>query len=177
MNQGNTRTQQGEGLPHLFAAVCTDLLKHGFSVTFRAPGWSMHPAIRDGEIITAEPVAAGRLKWGEIVLYRVGEALLAHRVVGRGRRDGDPQLLVRGDAPGAQDEGVTVGQILGRVVCTVRGNKSLKLSTAKARIIWLVRHTGHRLRGWLVNRILPPAEGSLPSPGGEDREERLVHLP
>jgi hypothetical protein len=162
MNQRNTKTQPGEGLPQLFAEVCTDLLRHGFSVTFRAPGWSMHPTIRDGELITAEPVAPGRLKWGEIVLYRVGEALLAHRVVGLRRRDGCPQLLVRGDAPGAQDEGVTAGQILARVVFTVRGHKSLRLSTAKARILWLVRHTGYRLRRWLVNRILPHAEGSLP---------------
>jgi signal peptidase I len=162
MNETKTKTQPGEGPPQLFAEVCTDLLKQGFSVTFRAPGWSMHPTIRDGEIITAEPVAPGRLKWGEIALYRVGEALLAHRVVGLRRRDGCPQLLVRGDAPGAQDEGVTAGQILGRVVCTVRGHKSLRLSTATARILWLVRHTGYRLRGWLVNRILPSAEGSLP---------------
>ena len=162
MNQRNTKTQQGEGLSQLFAEVCTDLLRHGFSVTFRAPGWSMHPTIRDGELITAEPVAPGRLKWGEIVLYRVGEALLAHRVVGLRRRDGCPQLLVRGDAPGAQDEGVPAGQILARVVCTVRGHQRLRLSTARARILWLVRHTGYRLRRWLVNRILPHAEGSLP---------------
>jgi len=160
MNQ--TQAQPGEGLPQLFAEVCTDLLRQGFSVTFRAPGWSMHPTIRDGEVITAEPVAPGRLKWGEIVLYRAGEALLAHRFVGRKRSDGSSQLLLRGDAPGAQDEGVTAGQILGRVVCTVRGNKSLRLSTAKARILWVARHAAHRLRGWLVHRILPHAEGSLP---------------
>jgi hypothetical protein len=162
MNQGNTKTQEEEGLPQLFAEICTDLLKHGFSVKFRAPGRSMHPTIRDGEIITAEPVTSARLKWGDIVLYRVGEALLAHRIVGLQRRDGDPRLLVRGDAPGAQDEGVTAGQILGRVVCTVRGHTSLRLSTTKARLLRLVRHTGYRLRGWLVNRILPHAEGSLP---------------
>jgi hypothetical protein len=162
MNQSNTKTQEVEGLPQLFAEVCTDLLKHGFSVTFRAPGRSMHPTIRDGEIITAEPVAPGRLKWGEIALYRAGEVLLAHRVVRLRRGDGDPHLLVRGDAPGAQDERVTAGQILGRVVCTVRGEESLRLSTAKARILWLLRHTGYRLRGWLVNRILPYAAGSLP---------------
>ena len=162
MSPSDTGTREGEGLSDLFAAVCVDLLRHGFSVTFRAPGGSMHPTIRDGEIITAEPVAAGRVKRGEIVLYRVGEALLAHRVVGLRRGEGYSQLLVRGDGPGAQDEGVTAGQILGRVVCTVRGNRSLKLATVKARILGLVRHLGYRVKGWLVNRILPHAEGSLP---------------
>jgi signal peptidase I len=162
MYQRNTATQPGEGLPNLFAEVCADLLRHGVSVRFRAPGWSMHPTIRDGEIITAEPVAPGRLKWGEIILYRAGEALLAHRVVGLRRGKGYHQFLLRGDAPGAQDEGVTAGQILGRVVYTRRGTRNLKLSTAKARLLWLVRHTGYRLRGWIVNRILTPAEGLLP---------------
>lgn len=122
----------------------------------------MHPVIRDGELITAEPAAPEQLKWGEIVLYRVGEALLAHRVVGLRRGNGYPQFLVRGDAAGAKDEGVTAGQILGRVVCTARGHESVRLSTAKARIRWFVRRTGYRLRAWLVNRILAPAEGSLP---------------
>ena len=162
MNQTATETRGGNGACSLFVDVCTDLLRNGYSVTFRAPGWSMHPTIRDGETITAEPVAPEQVKRGEVVLYRVGEALLAHRVVGLRRRDGCPQLLVRGDAPGAQDEGVTAGQILARVVCTVRGHQRLRLSTAKARILWLVRHTGYRLRRWLVNRILPHAEGSLP---------------
>jgi len=122
----------------------------------------MHPTIRDGEIITVEPAAPERLKWGEIVLYRVGEALLAHRVVGLRRGNRYPQFLVRGDAPGARDEGVTAGQILGRVVCTARGHESVRLSTAKARILWFARHTGYRLRGWLVNCILAAAERSLP---------------
>ncbi|HYR02947.1 MAG TPA: S24/S26 family peptidase [Syntrophobacteria bacterium] len=160
MNRRNTNT--GEGLPQLFAEVCGDLLTHGFSVRFRAPGWSMHPTIRDGEIITAEPVAPAQVKTGEVVLYRVGEALLAHRVVGLRRPDGCPRLLVRGDAPGAQIEGVTAGQILGRVVCAARGQKIVRLSTAKARVLWFVRHMGYRLRRWLANRILPRAEGLLP---------------
>jgi hypothetical protein len=162
MNRRDSKTQQGEGRPQLFAEVCADLLRNGFGVTFRAPGWSMHPTIRDGEIITAEPVASEQVKRGEIVLYRVGEALLAHRVVGLRMDNGYPQFLVRGDAPGAQTEGVTAGQILGRVVCAARGPKNVRLSTAKARVLWFMRHMGYRLRRWLVTGILATFEGSLP---------------
>jgi hypothetical protein len=160
MKQENTNT--GEGLPQLFADVCSDLLSQGFSVTFRAPGWSMHPTIRDGEIITAEPVAPAQVKRGEVVLYRVGEALLAHRIVRLLTGNGYDHFLLRGDAPGARTEGVPAGQILGRVVCTVRDHKRVRLSTAGARLLWFARHIGYRLRRWLANRVLPRAEGSMP---------------
>jgi signal peptidase I len=156
MNQRNTKAHQGEGLPQLFAEVCSDLLTHGFSVRFRAPGWSMHPTIRDGEIITAEPVAPAQVKMGEVVLYRVGESLLAHRIVRLRTGNGYDRFLLRGDAPGAQTEGVTAGQILGRVVCAARGHKIVRLSTAKARVLWFVRHMGYRLGRWLVNGIISP---------------------
>ena len=66
---------------HLFVEVSTDLLRRGQSVRFRAPGWSMHPSIKDGETITVEPVAPCDVKRGDIILYRSQQGVIAHRVV------------------------------------------------------------------------------------------------
>ncbi len=66
---------------HLFIDVSNELLRRGQSVRFRAPGLSMHPAIKEGETITVAPVALFNIKRGDILLYIVGRKIIAHRVV------------------------------------------------------------------------------------------------
>jgi len=66
---------------HLFIDVSTALLRRGQSVRFRAPGRSMHPAIKERETITVVPVAPFDVKRGDILLYLVGNKVVAHRVV------------------------------------------------------------------------------------------------
>jgi len=66
---------------HLFIDVSTELLRRGQSVRFRAPGLSMHPAIKEGEIITVVPISSFDIKRGDILLYVVGKKVIAHRVV------------------------------------------------------------------------------------------------
>jgi len=66
---------------HLFIDVSTELLRRGQSVRFRAPGLSMHPAIKEGETITVVPISSFDIKRGDILLYIVGRKVIAHRVV------------------------------------------------------------------------------------------------
>jgi hypothetical protein len=40
----------------------------------------MYPTIRENEAITVEPVAPQDVKVGDIILYRSGESVVAHRV-------------------------------------------------------------------------------------------------
>ena len=63
-----------------FADMATELLEHGHSVKFRAPGRSMHPTIKEGETITVEPIAPTAVKRGHIILYRSESGVIAHRV-------------------------------------------------------------------------------------------------
>ncbi len=66
---------------HLFIDMSTELLRCGQSVRFRAPGLSMHPAIKEGETITVVPISSFDIKRGDILLYIVGKKVIAHRVV------------------------------------------------------------------------------------------------
>ena len=74
---------------HLFIDVSTELLRQGKSVRFRAPGLSMHPAIKEGETITVEPVAPFDIKRGDILLYFIGKKAIAHRVIRIKRENND----------------------------------------------------------------------------------------
>ena len=65
----------------LFTDLTATLLRQGHGVRFRAEGGSMHPTIRDGEVIAVEFVEPRDVKRGDILLYRNVKRVLAHRVV------------------------------------------------------------------------------------------------
>jgi hypothetical protein len=108
-----------------FADVCTDLLLDGRAVRFRASGWSMEPAIRDGDVITVTPARPGEVGLGDVVLYLAERGPTAHRVVALVPGE-TPAIRVRGDASGPQDEFVPMTRLLGRVAAVeARERKAL----------------------------------------------------
>lgn len=111
-----------------FVHVIEELLRGGHPVRFCAPGWSMHPTIRNGELITVTPLGLTPIRVGDVVLYRRGRATIAHRVIrlqpGAGRPVG---YLLRGDAASCCDRPVELAQVLGRVLAVERGRRTKRL--------------------------------------------------
>lgn len=122
-----------------FINVLEALLSGGHSVRFRAPGWSMHPTIRNGEAITVAPLGRSPLRVGDVLLYRRGRAAIAHRVIrvrsAAGRSIG---FVVRGDAAHSCDRPIELAQVLGRVLAIERDGRSVRvdlLSSAWSRAL------------------------------------------
>ncbi|MDA2923324.1 hypothetical protein MYX65_01495 [Acidobacteria bacterium AH-259-L09] len=65
----------------LLLDLTAELLSRGTSVRFRPSGRSMYPSIREGEVITVEPVEPSDVKRGDIILYRSERGVIAHRIV------------------------------------------------------------------------------------------------
>ncbi len=98
----------------LFGSVIQGLLSVGIGFRFRAQGRSMHPTIRDGEILYVMPVAVETLRKGDIVLFADSLKYKAHRVVWI---DGEQRTFIaRGDAGTVADGVLATEQIVGRVV-------------------------------------------------------------
>jgi hypothetical protein len=96
-----------------FVHLSSELLAGGYSITFRASGGSMHPAICDGDRITIRPSASTPAP-GTVVAYRREGRLFVHRVV---RVDADARsYLLRGDSTCGIDAPVSAHQVLGVVV-------------------------------------------------------------
>ena len=95
---------------------------------FRAPGWSMHPTIRDGEAITVAPLGLSPVRVGDVLLYRRGRSAIAHRVIrvrsASGRSAG---FVLRGDGADSCDRPVKLAQVLGRVLTIERRGRSVRL--------------------------------------------------
>jgi len=126
-----------------FSALAADALGRGITVTFRAHGDSMRPAIRDGDMIVVAPVPAGDLCIGDVLLCRCDSRLLAHRLIAvTESADGDRWLHLRGDAKGGCDAPVRAADVLGRVESVRRSGSStrvdLRAVTARARRLFSV---------------------------------------
>jgi len=140
---------------HHFVDMSTELLRHGYTVRFRAPGNSMLPTISNGELITVEPVSACDLKRRDIVLYRFKRRIIAHRVVQIRRIEGEtPCFILRGDASTACDYPVETHQVLGKVTSVKRGDRTIDLYSRRIRMLLFVHVWIFRLKRWMIRYLL-----------------------
>ena len=143
------------GFSH-FGDLSGELFSLGLGVRFRAPGTSMHPTIRHGDVITVEPVAPSNLKRGDIILYRLQKSFVAHRLVNIEERNGcGLTFILRGDASTSCDAPVGAQQVLGKVVRVERGHRRIDPYSPKVRLwsmlyLWLAR-----LRRSIFQWLLP----------------------
>jgi hypothetical protein len=121
----------------LFGVVMKEALATGTVVRFRAEGGSMYPTIRDGDTITIAAVSAIDVVRGDVLLYRHGQRVLAHRVVGVGAHGGIRMFCLRGDAMAECDAPVGASDVVGRVISVWRHEREVRLSGRTARL----RHT------------------------------------
>lgn len=149
----------------LLSQLSRDLLSLGLGVRFRAPGTSMHPIIRHGDLITVEPVAPFRLKKGDIILYRLQSDFIAHRIVRIEERDGRGlTFILRGDGSSGCDSPVKAEQVLGKVVRTERDHRIIDPYVWRIRLWGMVYHRLALLKRSVSQRFFrQPDHKSLPS--------------
>jgi hypothetical protein len=111
-----------------FLCLCKEILERGYSLRCSTFGSSMFPLLTTGSVIQVDPVAASDLRPGDVMVYRVGEAVVAHRLVQKSWELGRLRLWARGDSfpRHARGEDITPEQVLGRVA-TVDWGKGLKI--------------------------------------------------
>jgi signal peptidase I len=140
-------------IPHLdlaFLKLVIDLLRHGKSVRFRAPGRSMFPTIREGDAITVTPIAPDSVRRGDIILYRVKCGVVAHRLIRIERnKEGSFRFLFRSDTWGRWDEPVLAEQILGKVVSAEASGRRINIYSGKMKIRLLTHLVASRLKRWI----------------------------
>jgi len=84
-------------------------------------GDSMWPSLRAGDVACVEPLE-GTPRPGEVVLARLPEALVVHRV----RRWDASGCVLRGDNSDAEDPPLPHSRVLGRVLRVRRGREVLE---------------------------------------------------
>lgn len=114
----------------------------------------MAPRINDGDILHVAPVGSRKLKVGEIILFRCGTELKAHRII---RLRGEIPVT-RGDAGLDNDGEIRREDILGVVTakeCEATGSR-VHLSGIRDRLLYGTREIRRRMLA--KKRITAPAE-------------------
>lgn len=129
---------------------------------FRARGFSMHPFIQDGDVLTVLPLDGQAPQPGKVVAFchPQSQKLTVHRMVAE-LKEG---YLIRGDSASAADGVIPLTNILGTVRQVERAGKQVRLGLGPERrlIAWLSRHS---LLQPLIHRtleLLRPAWSRLP---------------
>jgi signal peptidase I len=117
-----------------FHALLDEALAAGTVVRFRAEGTSMHPTIRDGEVITIAPVSSDDVVRGDVLLCRHDARMLAHRLVAVTTRGDERRFHCRGDAKSGYDLPVGADAVVGRIISVWRDGRASPLCGLRARL-------------------------------------------
>ncbi|MFA4911166.1 MAG: signal peptidase I [Desulfobacteria bacterium] len=143
-----------------------EFLEKDMSIRFQAKGFSMRPFIQDGDFITVSPVGSSSVRIGDVVFYSTAEDnVIVHRVVNKYGKDGNMNLVIKGDASFSSPEKVDIQNVLGKVVAIERNGRKRNLETRFYRTLnllfarlspfshWIypigsrLKHSGRRLLG------------------------------
>jgi Peptidase S24-like len=151
----------------LFVGLTRDLLQRGCNVRFRANGTSMHPTIRDGEVVTVAPLSGDSFAVGDVLLCRLGRRPTAHRVVTvQSADDGRPVLHLQGDNLYSPDRPVRAEDVIGRVLTVNRDGRDQQLDSP-GRLVRL-----RRISRWLFAAAVVWADS--PSTARVSRSHALI---
>lgn len=134
-----------------FDNLAQEVLARGLTLRIKVNGESMHPFIRNDDILIIEPKGAADINIGDIVLNRQPSgAYIVHRLI---KRDGAATLVTKGDSQSNYDVPFAAEQVIGRVVQIEGRRKRMKLSGGPGRVLGWTMAQLDRGRGRTMKRI------------------------
>ena len=119
-----------------FGALAQVLLDQGLTLRFRAKGTSMHPFVRNHDILHIRAVAPEKLGTGDLVLFKAADSkVVVHRVLRRTKLDERTAFLIKGDRVERPDGIITAESVLGQVIARERGGIKIDLTTPPRRLV------------------------------------------
>jgi len=128
-------------------------------------GNSMLPFLREGDYVLLSHGRAG-VRRGDLVVFRQGEGLVAHRVLRIVSGDDTTTFMTKGDHATRFDPPLNASEVLGRVLAIKRGRQYMRLDTTTWRMInWSIAILSWTWgaaygRGWDLRRRFVESEPS-----------------
>lgn len=140
-----------------FDGLSQAVLEAGGCLRFEAHGFSMHPLLKNNDVITVRPADNCELTPGAIVLCRSAHnGLMVHRIAENDKRDSpaDSLLLIRGDASPEGAQLVSKDDVLGIISHVERGANAFRMDRGP----WLLLGRIVARHGSLVRWIVAPGK-------------------
>jgi signal peptidase len=137
------------------SSISNEVLERGGLFCFKAHGSSMYPFIRDGDILTIQPVEIETLAIGDVAFYRsTWDRVIAHRVVAKKFTNGKRVLIMRGDSGSHTNEQVQPDHVLGRVMSIQRGEEVIRLDNTFRKLTSRLWITSYPLSALFLRAVL-----------------------
>ena len=134
-----------------FDDLAQEVLTRGLNLRIKVSGESMHPFIRNDDILVIEPRSAANVNIGDIVLNRQPSGTyIVHRLI---KRNGAATLVTKGDSQSNYDIPFAAEQVIGRVVRIEGRRKRMKLTGGPGRVLGWTMAQLDRGRGRTIKRI------------------------
>jgi Peptidase S24-like len=125
-------------------ALAAEMLRCHGTVQLKAWGTSMLPSLWPGDLLTIQSAAHDEVVPGDIVLVMRDHSFFVHRLIEKRRVQDCLSWIMRGDAIPHNDPPVGASELLGRVACVHRGNRSFVPSRRVSRL--------HSMLAWMLCR-------------------------
>ncbi|UCC94340.1 MAG: signal peptidase I [Candidatus Omnitrophota bacterium] len=133
-----------------FLEVSRDFLEKGTHICFQAHGGSMHPFIKNGQIIHVKPTKISGINCGDIIFYLNEDGkLLIHRVIKKQKENGKMRLLTKGDSLSQFDGYVTAEKILGKVIGIEKKGRVIKIDRGLFKLINILYARASPFSKWI----------------------------
>ena len=109
------------------------LLEDKNTLSIRVSGFSMYPVLQEGDICFVEKCSTEELKRGDIIVFRDGKKLIAHRLLHIQKTDNGYLLKTRGDNNRFDDNPFTDEFLTGKLVRYQRNNKTCSFNSLSMR--------------------------------------------
>lgn len=95
----------------------------------------MRPFLKGREKLIVRKVAVSDLKLGDLILYKIDNQLVCHRLVKKSRTNNGYLIYSRGDASSGTPELIKEQLFLGKVVSIIKENKVINLEGIRQEFI------------------------------------------
>jgi len=106
-----------------------ELLNEGFELQITLGGYSMSPYLSNGETVIIKKESFNSLKIGDIIVFRSGSKMIAHRIIVIRKNKQRTALFTKGDSLVFFDKPITEERYIGKIKEFLRNNKSIKIDT------------------------------------------------
>ncbi|MEA3432197.1 MAG: signal peptidase I [candidate division WOR-3 bacterium] len=111
-----------------------EILNRGNRVRIPVIGVSMFPLFKTGDIILFEPLTHSDVSIGNVIVYKQGERMVAHRLMKIYQNNERITLVTKGDTFPDFDDPIYPEEVLGKVVAVERNGRLIRLNRGLGRL-------------------------------------------
>jgi signal peptidase I len=124
-------------LENPYHELLKSLLNQGKSIKVTVRGMSMFPILLTNDVVLVKPAESDDLKFGQIIVFRLGYNFVVHRLIGKNNEKG--LVFTRGDGLPKKDKPVKLEDVVGVVVGIEQSRWRLaKLAIGRWSPVWAV---------------------------------------